>query len=113
MSKNKEKRKKELKKEMEKLRKKLDVLDDFFPESFQSAAVVMQLHLSDERNEPIGDDRRQAAAEESIFPLSPPAADDVVSLFDFLDEKGKIVGIILQIGIKSDDNFPLSTVETG
>lgn len=90
-----------------------DVLDDFFAEGLQSAAVVVKLNPRDEGDKPIGNDGRQTAVEESVFPLSPPTADDIVPLFDFLDEKRKVVRIILQIGIQSDDNFPSSIVEAG
>lgn len=91
---------------------KLDIFDDFFPEGFQSAAVVVKFNPGDRRNQPVGDDGRKAAAEEFVFPLPPPAADDVVSCFDLLDKKRDVMGIVLEIRVERDDNITPGMVES-
>ena len=64
-------------------------------------------------HQPIGDLRRNATHDEVVDALFAPAADDVVTLAQFLQEQRNVVGIVLQIAIHGDHVLAFGVIESG
>ena len=91
----------------------LDILDHLAAEHLERAAVVVEPDPGDAGDQPVGDGRGDAAGQETVPPLPPPAADDVIALLDLGDEKRDVVGIVLQVGVQADDDVAAGVVEAG
>ena len=50
---------------------------------------------------------------EVVDALLAPAADDVVTLAQLLQEQGNVVGIVLQVAVHGDDVLALGVIEAG
>ena len=83
------------------------------PIGLEGGAEVVQLHAAQLGHQPVGDLGRNPPHDKVINALLAPAADDVVSLAQLLQEHGNVVGIVLQVAIHGDDVFAFSMIETG
>ena len=48
-----------------------------------------------------------------MSPRGAPAADDVVALFEFGEEVGDFVGVVLEVAVHGEDDLALGVVEAG
>ena len=71
----------------------------------------MQVDAAEFGHQPVGDLRRQSPHDEVVDALLAPAADDVVTLAQLVEEQRNVVGIVLQIAVHRDDVFALSVVK--
>jgi len=74
-------------------------LDHLGPEDLERAPVIVQRHARGPRNDPVGDNRRQAPRDEGIFPVLPPPADNVVAGLDARHHLGNVARVVLQVAI--------------
>ncbi len=88
-------------------------LDHFGAEHLQRAAVVVQLHAGRERDDGVGDHRRQPPAEERILPVLAPPGDDVRAALGDLDHRGNVARVVLQIAIGRHDETSAGQREPG
>ena len=79
-------------------------LDDLGAKYFQRTAIVVELDAGRERDDPVGNDRRQAAIEKRILPLPPPPGHDVgARVFGELDHAGNVRRVVLQVAVGGHD----------
>ncbi len=90
-----------------------NVLDDLAAVGLEGGAEVVDVDAAEDRHEPVGGARRDAAEEEVVATLRAPAADDVVALFELGEEVGDLVGVVLEIAVHGEDVVALGVVEAG
>ena len=90
-----------------------NVLDDLAAVGLEGGAEVVDVDAAEDRHEPVGDARGNAAEEEVVAALLAPAADDVVALFELGEEVGDLVGVVLQVAVHGEDEVALGVVEAG
>ncbi len=74
---------------------------------------IVQFHPAQLGHKPVGDAGRNPPHDKVINALFAPAADDVVSLAQLLQEHGNVVGIVLQVAIHGDDVLTFGVIEAG
>src|SRR5262245_14727781 len=74
---------------------KLQILNHPMPVSLEGCSEIMQLQTAEFCNQPIRDLAGQAAREPTILPLKTPAADDVITLTQFGNERRDFGRIVL------------------
>ncbi len=78
-------------------------LREVVPVGLQRAAVVVQPHPGHPRDQPVGGDRRQAAAEARARPsLGAPSAHQVVALGEFGQQARDVGRIVLAVAVDCD-----------
>jgi hypothetical protein len=80
-----------------------DVLDDFAAIGLEGGAEVVNVNSTEDCHEPVGCMRGDAAEKEVVGALGSPAADDVVAFFEFCEEGGYLVGVVLEVAIHRED----------
>ncbi len=90
-----------------------DVLDDFAAIGLEGGTKVVDVDAAEDGHEPVGCARGNAAEKEVVGALGSPAADDVVAFFEFCEEGGDLVGIVLEVAIHCEDVVSLGVVEAG
>ena len=89
----------------------LDGTDGIRPKNFQGTASILN-PISENPSPRIVGDRREKPSVEVIMAPLPPSA-DAVGLFKRLQQERNIVGIVLAIGVKGDQNLSLSSLQAG
>ena len=80
---------------------------------FERGAEVVDTDPAQLGHQPVGAARGDAAQPQVVQPALAPAADDVVSVGQLLQELGDVVGVVLQVPVHGDDELTLGMVETG
>ena len=91
----------------------VDVLEDFGAVGFEGGAEIAEVHAAGLGHQPVGDARRNLAHDGVIHAMFAPAAGDVVALVDFFEQRGNVLGAVLQVAIHGDDDVALGFVEAG
>ena len=78
----------------------------------EGGTEIVEFHAAQLGHEPVGDAGRNPPHDKVIDALLAPAADDVVSLAQLLQEHGNVVRIVLQVAIHGDDVFTFGMIET-
>ncbi len=78
----------------------INVLQHFGAICFEGGAEIVQIHAGNLLDEPIGDPRRDLPRHGIIDPVFAPAARDVETFIDLLEQQWNVVGIVLQIAIQ-------------
>src|ERR1700693_1637476 len=86
---------------------------DFSAVSFESGAEIVDVNAAQLGHQPVGAARRKATQPEIVDAILAPAADDVVTLGNFLEEQRNVGGIVLQVAVHGDDVFAAGMVEAG
>ena len=81
-----------------------DLLDDLAPVGLEGAAVIVERHVEQRRDQPVGDYRGQPAAERVVPPRHPPAGDDIVALGELGEEPRDVGRIVLAVAVHRDDD---------
>lgn len=76
--------------------------DDIFSVALQGASIITQMDARDSTYQPVGNPGGKDAGEERILSFPPPAADDVISLLQFLQDSRDVGRIVLKIGVKGN-----------
>ena len=87
-------------------------LHDLGAKHLQRAAIIVELHAGHLRDDPVGNHRRQPAADESVLSVPAPPGDDVEPLRE-LDHGGDVPWIVLEIAIGRDDETAARVREPG
>ena len=90
-----------------------DVLDDLAAIGLEGGAEVVDVDVAEDRHEPVGRARGNAAHDEVVAAMLAPATDDVVAFFQFGEEVGDLVGVVLEIAVHGEDEVALGVVEAG
>ena len=91
----------------------LQRLHDLRAKRLERAAVIMQADACRHGNDFVGDERRQAAREKWILALLAPAAHDVGSSFEPVDDRWNIARVVLEVAVGRHDNPGPSVIEPG
>ena len=81
-----------------------NALNHLAPVGLQRAAVIVQVHAGDARDDAIGDLRWQSARKIRVLPFHPPAADHIVALVDLVQQQGNVGRVVLQVGVQRHDH---------
>ncbi len=90
-----------------------DVLDDLAAIGLEGGAEVVDVDAGEDGHELVGGAGGDAAEEEVVAALGSPAADDVVSFFEFGEEVRDLVGVVLEVAVHGEDELTLGVVEAG
>ena len=91
----------------------LDVAQHVAPVGLQRAAVIVQAHAADGRDQPVGDPARQLAAELAVLPIAPPPGDDVAARVELAQKLSDVRRIILQIAVHRHDHVTPRRLDSG
>jgi hypothetical protein len=80
------------------------VFEDLPPIRLELAAIIVQRHTEQGRDQPIGDDRGKAAAERVVLANNPPARDNIEALGELVEQARDVGGIILAVAVHRDDD---------
>src|SRR5207244_558230 len=73
----------------------------------------MQLHLCRPGDQPIGDHRRQTAAQERVLAIKAPARHQVVALVQFRQQGRDVPRIVLRISVHHSNDIAFSIGQSG
>ena len=90
-----------------------DVLDHFAAIGFEGGAEVVDVDATENRHQRVCRAGRNAAEKKIVRTLGTPTADDVVTLFEFGEEGGDLIGVVLEVAIHSEDVVALGVIEAG
>ena len=79
----------------------------------QGAAVVVQAHVGDLADQPVGGPARDAARQPRVLAVLAPAADHVVAFVNLREQQGDFAGIVLQVAVHRADHVAGGGVEPG
>src|SRR5438874_4799411 len=82
----------------------LHVAQHFAPVGLERAAVIVQPDAADEADDPIGDPRRQLAAEFLVHPVLAPAAHHVAAGFQMREQLLDVGRVVLQVAVHWHDH---------
>src|SRR5438128_1249850 len=82
------------------------------PNAFKTAVEIVKADSGEHRGHQIVDFRTQPLAQ-LIATTVTPTANDVISVFQFLEKQGQLLGYILKIGIHRDNHLVTSGAESG
>src|SRR5262249_8185735 len=71
------------------------VLEDLAAVDLQGAAVIVEPHAGDPRDQDVRKPRGESPRPEGIPPVVAPSAHDVVSLLELVDQPGDVRGMLL------------------
>jgi hypothetical protein len=80
------------------------VFEDLPPVGLERAAIIVQRHMEQRRDQPIGDDRRQSAGQRIVLARHAPARDDIEALSELGEEPRNVGGIVLAVAVHRDDD---------
>jgi hypothetical protein len=82
-------------------------------DELQRAAVVVQMDTGDCADQPVGEARRQAAAEPGVLPIDAPAGDQIEPGAAALEHARDVGRIVLPIAVDQHDVGAARVCETG
>ncbi len=91
----------------------IDVLENFGAVGLEGGAEIAQLHVRRLGHQPIGDARGKLARDRVIQAVLAPAAGDVVAFLDLFEQRGNVLGSVLEIAVERNDDVALRFVEPG
>src|SRR5262249_39554745 len=91
----------------------LDFAEDFAAIGFESCTEVVEVDAAEFGHQPICGAARNLTHEPVIATGGAPAADSVVALFDFVEELGNLLGVVLKIAVHRYNDFAAGEIETG
>src|SRR6266566_6000241 len=80
-----------------------NLLENVSPIRFKGRAKIVNVHSAQLGHQPVGAARRNTAQPEIIDPLLAPAADNVVTLGNFLQKNRYVGGVVLQVAVHGDN----------
>src|SRR5207253_10721552 len=80
-----------------------NLLENVSPIRFKGRAKIVNVHSAQLGHQPVGAARRNTAQPEIIDPLLAPAADNVVTLGNFLQKNRYVGGVVLQVEVLGDN----------
>jgi hypothetical protein len=86
-------------------------LGDLAAVGFETAIGVVETDAGEKGNEKVIKNSRQDDGVEGIVTIFFPANDEVIALVDFIKKLWNFGGIILKIGVKSENGFALGMIE--
>ena len=89
------------------------LLQYFAAIGLECRAEIVNIDAAELGHQPVGTPRREAAQPEVVYSILAPAADDVVSLGNLLQENRDVGWIMLQVAIHGDDVFATGMVKAG
>ena len=91
------------------------VADHLSAIDLEGAAVVVQPHAGHARDDAVGDHRRDLARYRAVLPVLAPPRDHVHvrTLVHDLQQRGHVVGIVLQVAVEGHDVLAPRSVEPG
>jgi len=89
----------------------MDIFQHLGAIGLEGGAEIAQLHAGGLGHQPIGDARGNLAQQRVVHAVLPPAAGDIVSLFDFFEQRGNVLRRVLQVAIHRDDDLALRFVK--
>ena len=91
----------------------IEIVDHLAAVGLQGAAVVVQLHAGDPGDQAIGQQGGQQPAQGRILAAVAPAAHQVKTLVQLLQQQRDVGRIVLQVAIEGDDHLAAAGVKTG
>ena len=77
-----------------------DALQHLAAIGLQGAAIVVQAHAADPRDQPVGRQGGQPPRQRVVLAVLPPARDHVETLIQGLQQDGHVGGVVLQVGVQ-------------
>ena len=90
---------------------KLHLLDHLPAVRLERGAKIAQRHSGKLGHHPVGHPAGKLPGQPVILALGAPAAGDIESLADFLQQRGNVSGVVLLVAVHGDDNFALREIE--
>src|SRR4051812_46992168 len=90
-----------------------NVLDHFAAIGLERGAEVVDVDAGEFGHQPVGAARGKAAHDKVVDALLAPAGNHVVALFEFLEEVGDLVGVVLQVAVHGEDVLAGGMIEAG
>ena len=89
----------------------VDVLQHLGAVGLEGGAEIAQVDAARLGHQPVGDARRDLAHDGVVDAVLAPAAGDVVALVDLFEQRGNVLGRVLQVAVHGDDDVALGFVE--
>src|SRR2546428_14044530 len=82
-------------------------VEDLPPNAFETAVEIVQADSGEQRGHQVVNFRAYPPAQLMATTMA-PTANDVISVLQFLEKQGQLLGYVLEIGIHRDDHFVTS-----
>jgi len=90
-----------------------NILDYLAAIGFERGAEVVNVHARQPGHQPVGAGGRKTPHNNVVDTVLAPARNHVVSLFQFFQERGNIVGVVLQVAVHGHDELARGVIKPG